>query len=132
MLPFRSTLTVLAAAGALTGCGSVDPLPGPFLDMTITPADVTIEAGATGQAAVRVFRMNTEATVTLTASGGGTGVTPNLSNVAHGTEQTTATLTVTVAEDAVAGPYNITVKAANADADDATKAVFVLVVEGDG
>jgi hypothetical protein len=132
MSTIRSTTTALLATAMLAACGD-DPVQlDPMLTLTVTPATLTIDAGATGESDILVVREDTDETVTLTVTGGGTGVTAAISDVAHDADQTTGTLTVTVAENAVAGPYTFTVKAANGDADDVTKAVAVTVEEVGG
>jgi hypothetical protein len=123
----RSTLTLLAAATLVAGCDD-DPVElDPSLTLTVTPATLNVAQGATGEVDVLVVREDTDDATTVTVTGGATGVTGAISDVAHDADQTTATLTVTVAGDAAPGPYTFTVKAANGDADDVTKTVTVTV-----
>ena len=131
MSMLRSTL--LIAATMLAACDDDDPvLPDAELTLTVTPAALTIQQGATGTAQVMVERDNSDDVVSVTVTGGGTGVTGAISGVAHDGDETTATLTVTVTANAAAGPYTFTVLGGNGDADDVTKTVTVTVTESPG
>jgi hypothetical protein len=133
MLKLRSTTTMLLAAAFLVGCDDDDPvLPDPSLTLTVNPATLSVQQGATGTVAITVVREDTDDPVSVTVTGGGTGVTGAISGVTHTGDQTTATLTVTVTQAAAAGPYTLTVLGANGDADDVTKTVTVTVTEASG
>jgi hypothetical protein len=129
----RSTFSLLTATAFLLACSSspTEPLV-PLLALEVTPAALTIELGATGESDVTVVRSSSTAAVTVSVSGGGTGVAAAVQGVAHDGDETTATVVVTVSGAAEPGDYTVTVKAANGDADDVTKPITVTVTEAEG
>ena len=128
----RSTASLLAVAALLAACSDDPVTPEPELTLTVAPAALTIELGEEGESDVTVIREGSDDAVTVTVTGGGTGVTGAIEGVAHDDDETTATLVVTVAANAEPGNYTVTVKAANGDADDVTKAVAITVPEAEG
>jgi hypothetical protein len=129
----RSTLALVAATALFAACGEDPVTPDdPTLTLTVTPATLSIAQNETGESAVTVMREDTEDAVTVTVSGGGTGVAAAVQGVAHDGDETTATVVVTVSGAAEPGEYTVTVKAANGDADDVTKPITVTVTEAEG
>jgi hypothetical protein len=128
----RSTLSLLSTAALLAACGDDPVLPDPTLTLTVDPVALTVELASVEESDVMVVRANSSEAVQVTVSGGGTGVTGAIQDVSHVGNTTTATLVVTVAGDAEPGNYTVTVRAANGDADDVTKAVAITVPEGGG
>lgn len=128
----RSTTMLLAATAFLAACGDDPVTPDPELTLTVIPAALTIEQGASGESDIMVVREGTDDEITVTVSGGGAGITAVIQGIVEEGDEATATLEVDVSEGAVPGAYTLTVKAANGDADDVTKTVTVTVTEAEG
>lgn len=132
MSVLRSTSTLLVAAALLVACSDDSVTPGAELTLTVTPTSLTIEQGTTGESDITVVREGTDEEVSVTVTGGGTGVTGSIEDVVHDGDETTAMLSIDVTEGAEAGTYIFTVSADNDDADAVTTQVNVTVTEAQG
>jgi uncharacterized membrane protein len=118
----RAAPTAALLYGALAlvagGCGGSEPVaPAPVLTVLTTPATLAVLPGAAGQATVTVSRSAPSAgTVNLDATGLPPGVAVAFAPTALAANQTTSTLTFTVAAGTAAGQFPITVRATSASA----------------
>lgn len=132
MSSLRSVTALCTTAAFLVACSDDPTGPDPELTLTVTPAAISIEQGASGSSAITVMREGSDDDVTVSVTGGGTFVIGTIADVEHDGDETTATLNVNVTAAAEPGAYTFTVKAANGDADDVTKVVTVTVTEAEG
>lgn len=124
----RRAVTLGVAIAVVAGCGD-DPVTqlDPELTLTVTPASFTINQANFDEAMVRVVRVDSPNEVVLSVSGGGIGVAGLIQNIDVDGNEVTATFRITVAGDAVPGPYTFQIRAANDDADDVTQLIAVDV-----
>ncbi len=123
LFPARATARVhaalmLAAVTMFTGCGGGDAAPTPpppqgTLSVAVTPAALTLVAGATGASAAAITRGGSFAgDVALSATGAPTGVTATFASANLGAGVTSSAITIVTTAATAAGNYPIVISAA--------------------
>ncbi len=107
-------LALVAGAVAIMGCGDDDdPVTPGALNVAVSPSEVTLQAGTTGDIVANVGRSGSfTGPITLTSTGAPAGVTIAFTNATIPANTTTTAGTVTLLGTTTPGTYPIIVTAA--------------------
>jgi hypothetical protein len=112
MRRFLFTSLLLVIAVLLTACPQAELPPTPGFELSLQPSELSLEQGDSGSVTVNVSRRNDfTGPVTVTLVDPPTGISADPLTIAAG--ETSGTLTVQAASDAVLGAHNVTVRGAS-------------------
>lgn len=124
----RATISLILAATLACDGGDDGPSgPTPSIQLTASPASLTLQQGASGTVTLTLARTNISSPVSVAVSGLPTGVSASVTPASLTGATTTATVTVDVASSVAPGNYTATV-AASATGVGSAGATFGLTV----
>lgn len=113
---------------ALFGCSDNGTGPIPTISVSVTPAALSIPAGASGEADITIARAGGfTGAVSLTLAGAPAGVTAGFTPTIIGSGTTTSTLTLGIGPGVPPGTHSLTVRASGTGVSDATAALSLTV-----
>ena len=132
----KFALLCALAAPFITACGGGDSTPTPpvvagTLAVTVTPAAVSVVAGATGLSGAAITRGGSfSGDVALTAEGAPTGATVTFGTAALGAGVTTSTIAIATAGTVTPGSYPLEIKASGTGVTTAAATITLTVTAG--
>lgn len=132
----KAALLCALAAPLITACGGGDSTPTPpvvagTLAIAVTPAAVSLVAGASGVSAAAITRGGSfSGDVALTAEGAPTGATVTFGTATLGAGVTASTIAVATAATVTPGNYPLTIKASGTGVTTASATLTLTVTAG--